>query len=367
MKTGIITFHASHNYGSMLQAYALQQTILSLGHECEIINFRTQQQKRFYRPFYRKSLLRSKVKALLYPRLAINDRRKWRLFERFLNDKYHLSAKEYSTFDQLREVKLDYDAIICGSDQIWNTLCFDHNPAFFLGFTDNAKKTAYAPSMGPMPESAVDHRFDPEIRDALQSFSHISVRESATADRIEAITGKRPPVVLDPTLLLSTADWDAIVPTKHPHPRDYIFFYSPSYDDSALEATIKLAEQWGVDIIVSQSNINKYRCRNKRIKFKTAIGPVEFLSLIRNARLVMGTSFHAVVFSILFARPFYAVGGMRDSRISTLLSATGLQQFSEQPEALNESKATAAIAAGRERLAPLRQASLHFLRTALTE
>lgn len=46
MKTGILTFHASHNYGSMLQAYALQQTVLSLGHECEIINFRTERQDR---------------------------------------------------------------------------------------------------------------------------------------------------------------------------------------------------------------------------------------------------------------------------------------------------------------------------------
>jgi hypothetical protein len=367
MKTGIITFHASHNYGSMLQAYALQQTVLSLGHECEIINFRTLRQKTFYRPFYRQNLLRSKVKALLYPRLAINDKRKWRLFERFMKENYHLTAAEYATFDQLRDAQLGYDAIICGSDQIWNTTCFDHDPAFFLGFTDNAKKIAYAPSMGPVPESAIEHRFDNDIRDALESFSHISVRESATADRIEAITAKRPPVVLDPTLLLTPDEWDALVPAKRTHPKDYIFFYSPSYDDSALEATIKLAEQWGIDIIVSQSNISKHRRRNKRIKFKTAIGPVEFLSLIKNAQLVMGTSFHAVVFSILFARPFYAVGGMEDARISTLLSATGLQQFAKLPEELNDTKATAAILAGRQRLEPLRQASLQFLRTALTE
>lgn len=367
MKTGIITFHASHNYGSMLQAYALQQTVLSLGHECEIINFRTQRQKKFFRPFYRKSLLRSKVKALLYPRLALNDRRKWRLFERFLNDKYHLSAEEYSTFDQLREAKLDYDAIICGSDQIWNTMCFDHDPAYFLGFTDNAKKTAYAPSMGPMPESAVEHRFDNGIRDALQSFSHISVRESATADRIEAITGKRPPVVLDPTLLLSTSDWDAIVPTKRPHPRDYILVYTPWYDNDVMAEAAILAERWNIDVVVTQSAYSHLWMNNSHFHFLNAVGPIEFLSLIRNARLVMGTSFHAVVFSILFARPFYAVDGMQDSRISTLLSATGLQQFAEQPEALNESKAAAAIAAGRECLASLRQASLLFLRTALTE
>lgn len=49
MKVGILTFHASHNYGSMLQAYALQQTVLKLGHECEIINLRTAVQKSMYK------------------------------------------------------------------------------------------------------------------------------------------------------------------------------------------------------------------------------------------------------------------------------------------------------------------------------
>lgn len=29
-RVGIITFHAAHNYGSMLQAYALQQTISNM-------------------------------------------------------------------------------------------------------------------------------------------------------------------------------------------------------------------------------------------------------------------------------------------------------------------------------------------------
>lgn len=367
MKTGIITFHASHNYGSMLQAYALQQTVLSLGHECEIINFRTLRQKQFYRPFYRFHRIRSKVKALLYPRLAINDKRKWHLFERFMKENYHLTAAEYATFDQLRDAQLGYDAIICGSDQIWNTMCFDHDPAFFLGFTNNAKKIAYAPSMGPIPESAVEHRFDNDIRDALESFSHISVRESATADRIEAITAKRPPVVLDPTLLLTPAEWDALVPTKRPHPKDYILVYTPWYDRNVMIEAAQIAEKENLDIIITQGTNFRPWNKNPRFHFLNAVGPIEFLSFIKNAKLIMGISFHAVVFSILFARPFYAVGGMEDARISTLLSATGLQQFAKLPDELNDTKATDAISAGRQRLEPLRQASLQFLRTALTE
>ena len=45
MKIGILTFHASHNYGSMLQAYALLHVIMGMGHDCKIINLRTDVQK----------------------------------------------------------------------------------------------------------------------------------------------------------------------------------------------------------------------------------------------------------------------------------------------------------------------------------
>ena len=77
MKVGIITFHASHNYGSMLQAYALQQTVLRLGHECEIINLRTSIQKRYYLPFLLQPGKRKKAKAIIHPILAIDDVRKY--------------------------------------------------------------------------------------------------------------------------------------------------------------------------------------------------------------------------------------------------------------------------------------------------
>ena len=54
INTATITYHASHNYGSMLQAYALQQTLLGLGYSNRIINLRTTRQKEMYsRPWDR--------------------------------------------------------------------------------------------------------------------------------------------------------------------------------------------------------------------------------------------------------------------------------------------------------------------------
>lgn len=63
-KIGIITFHASHNYGSMLQAYALQQTVLGMGLDCEIINFRTNIQTEHFKPPLCVELFKERLKDL---------------------------------------------------------------------------------------------------------------------------------------------------------------------------------------------------------------------------------------------------------------------------------------------------------------
>lgn len=126
MKVGIITFHASHNYGSMLQAYALQQTVLRLGHECEIINLRTSIQKRYYLPFLLQPGKRKKAKAIIHPILAIDDVRKYWKFEKFLKDKYILSPRTYSTAEALKEDCLDYDFFISGSGHFRSLVVFQY-------------------------------------------------------------------------------------------------------------------------------------------------------------------------------------------------------------------------------------------------
>lgn len=47
-KIGIITFHSAYNYGSVLQAFATQETVRSLGYAPEIINYRLAEQKKIY-------------------------------------------------------------------------------------------------------------------------------------------------------------------------------------------------------------------------------------------------------------------------------------------------------------------------------
>ena len=77
--------------------------------------------------------------------------KKFNLFEEFLSNHYKLSDKEFLSLSELSEAKLPYDVIISGSDQIWNTYCFDFDWAYFLPFAKSAHRVAYAPSLGPTP------------------------------------------------------------------------------------------------------------------------------------------------------------------------------------------------------------------------
>ena len=69
MKVGILTFHAAHNYGSMLQNYAFQQVLIKLGYHPETINFRTPVQKEMYdyfKPFHKLLNKKRLVYTLMY-------------------------------------------------------------------------------------------------------------------------------------------------------------------------------------------------------------------------------------------------------------------------------------------------------------
>lgn len=364
-KVGIITFHASHNYGSMLQAYALQKTVEALGYNCEIINFRTKRQKKIYRPLPLELRLLSVLKNIRFPKLAFNDLRKHRLFEEFIHEYLKVTNAEYSDLQQLREANFDYDAYISGSDQIWNTYCYDYDPAYFLDFVKgSAKKIAYAPSMGPRPETDVKTNNDSSIKKYLSFYNALSVREEGTADRIERITGIRPTVCLDPTLLLSREDWYSLTDNVSHIQGDYILLYTPFYDEQMYDKALDLAEKHNLRVIVTLPN-SCFRFRNKkRMEFYTSVGPKEFLTLIKFSRFVVCKSFHAVVFSIIFSRPFYAVNGMNDSRVVNLLKRTGLEKSAEYPENLdfeNDILTKALVS-----LKPDKDTSIRFLQNALS-
>ena len=171
MKTGLITFHAAMNYGSALQAYALQKYLEGRGHDVEIIDFRSLAQRRLYpAPVCLNSVYNAKQTLR---RLASGwdtigfMRRKRMAFSRFMNEQMNLTSCRFGSGRQLRRHDWSsYDMLVSGSDQIWNPSAIDFSLAYFLDFAESTQaqersclsgcsrgpcKVAYAPSAGPAP------------------------------------------------------------------------------------------------------------------------------------------------------------------------------------------------------------------------
>lgn len=330
-KVGIITFHASHNYGSMLQAYALQQVILGMGYNCEIINFRSIVQKELYKPIFMKGTVYGRlVGFVIEAAYALGILKKYRLFEKFLKEDLILSSKEYTTLKDLKNADFSYDYYISGSDQIWNVQACDFNYAYFLPFVKSGKRIAYAPSMGP--NLSIDKCGDiDKILKLIRKYDAISVREIDGTKYIENICNKPVATVLDPTLLLYSEKYDKLIDDKPLIKGEYVFIYSPwNCNESVYEMAYSLGKKYNKKVVISQGLRNKHEMLKwgRKLNIYAAVGPKEFLNLCKNASIICCDSFHAVVFSILFKKCFFVLDGMNDNRISTLLRITNLQSRS---------------------------------------
>ena len=153
MRIGILTYHAAHNYGSMLQAFALQSLLEQRGFNVRILNLRKSIQKKVYAQTLDIKHPKSFIYRLLKnPVDSVNCQKKWSKFERFIRENLNVT-KECKDVQEVRTLisKDSYYAFVVGSDQIWNTACLDFDNSYLLPFEGNFKKVAYAPSMGPKP------------------------------------------------------------------------------------------------------------------------------------------------------------------------------------------------------------------------
>lgn len=327
MKIGIITFHASFNYGSMLQAYALQTFLERMGNDVEIINFRSQRQKNMYPKPLRfssyQSFKQSVKRILLEPSSISHLYKKWHLFDEFFNTHLHIT-KEYNTEEELEKANLKYELLITGSDQIWNTDCGDYSDAYFGNFVDSTiPKIAYSVSMGPHPETK-----DPNYyKTVVKNFRAISAREKRTKDFLESNNiYKGVEVVVDPTMLLNKENWNKLIGDKPLIDDDYIFYYTPFGPNyQFLDEAVEIAKKKNLPIICDNSYWPRSLRHYPTVTPYSAVGPIEFLNLIKNAKVVCGGSFHLMIFSIIFGKEFYSIGGDVDSRVQNLARLAGVE------------------------------------------
>lgn len=308
MRIGILTFHNADNYGAVLQCYALQEMlkILCPNDEVRVIDYKNSLVERSYRVLGLRRRPLINITQFLYAHAMMRKRRQFGKFrEEFLN----IGAARFN----------EYDAIIFGSDQIWNAEITGGDLSYFgKGF--QGTKIAYAASDGGEISSA-----DDETRGLLSGFLAISCREKSLSQRICAITGRDDiQTVCDPVFLRTRQQWQEFA--RMPEERGYVLAYKVSESvrfDSEAEF---LGRQFGKQVvqIVYVRSLKKMFCR--RQKFMECLSPQQFVGLFALADFVLTTSFHGTAFSLIFGKPFFVLAiGSRSERITDLLDRLGLR------------------------------------------
>lgn len=321
MKIGIVTITDLTNYGNRLQNYAMYHLLLH-NFQCKTVSLTSNKDRRFCNGNY-KVWLKERIAgvACRFPTWA--EKRFGTQITRYENfrkwNKLIPSKIYYECAMIPAKIEKEFDYFIVGSDQIWNYHFSSQNFAdYFLKFTEPDKKHAVSGSFGV--ECIPDEWKDTYI-EGLKDFKNISVRENAGQAIIKDLLGIDVPVLIDPTMMLSREEWLQV--SKKPRvdcSKPYILKYYLGDE----------AEEEKIDNWAKQNGYEVYELLNDKIPELYSAGPGEFISLISNAALVCSDSFHCIVFSIIFEKPFlvYARRGSENymtSRLDTLLGKFGFQ------------------------------------------
>lgn len=326
----VLTFHRAHNHGSVLQAYALQRFVQNLvcGHnygvDYHLMDLHTRFQESFYsviKPWSNpKNVVKNIIALLHYKALC----KRHQAFEKFIKDEFNVTPRYYNA-EELKRNPPKADYFITGSDQIWNVRAQDFSEAYYLPFVVSGKRISYAASFGPLK---IDwDKYDKAgIAKLLSLYDVISVRETGSADNVEALLGKRPEVHVDPTFLLTVDEWREVQSSANYKGGKYILLYCLEPSKQQLKWANTIGRNLGLPVVVTRYN-NKNDWFNPFVHLY-ASGPRDFLSLVDHAALVLTGSFHGTAFSIIYHKPFYVFNGLTDNRISSILTRTDLQDRS---------------------------------------
>ncbi len=317
MKVGICTLHAVHNYGAALQALGLQTAIEELGHSVEFIHYLPDSMVRMNRRDVEVRNLKSLAKWLQFKLLGSAFRRRYQRFESFRDVNLKLSPR-ISAKDDLFGRDWEYDAVIAGSDQIWNIEQV-FSPIQFLQFVrDPIRRVSYAPSFGV---EAITDRHDETLRKVLERFDHISVREDSGRRKIKNLIGVDVPVVLDPVFLNPREYWESVA-HKPAIDGPFMVFYSLELTSELQKLVTRIARERGYRIVIlgkAGATILRERC-----SLRIDAGPAEFLGFIQAAEMVVTNSFHASAFAAIFETDLVVYPHKtRNTRMEHLLSISG--------------------------------------------
>lgn len=332
MKVGLLTFHCSQNYGATLQGYALQEVLKELGHEVETIDYRP---NFLVYPLYPKYLVATRNIPKLLEHLffaTVSGLKRRKIFELFIKQNFNLSKRVNRDF-----LPEPYEAVVIGSDQIWNLAITKGDTKYFADFGGEKGEKRYIAYAASMEAQELTPSKEQICKRCIPYFDAIGVRERNLLSLVQPLTKKKLHHVVDPALLISPRVWKDMA--KVPEREKYVLLYQVRYDKNARVFAKKVADSYGVELVEIACTPQVERENGICVLHEAT--PEEFLGWIQNATCVVTSSYHGLIFSLVFEKEFYSLhlGDGADSRSGLLLEEVGLNdrdvtvdsQLTEQP------------------------------------
>lgn len=329
MEIGIFTFWSSKdNYGQILQSFALQYFLnLQENINAEVIRYYSTKESLLTR-------LKTSIKQILLRICPIIDRRlalkynkiQERSFDTFKCKYINYSKSIYYGRNELNKNVQKYDVLIAGSDQVWSMMLDNpQNSVYFLDFGNRKqKRISYAASFGlrTYPKELKE-----KLKIQLARFSAISVREK---DGVSICNdcGCTAIQVFDPTLLLDKEVYLPFILSSRKEPYTFLYILNVSKDDvfwNKIRFCIKTNKILGTTASGYTSDqviLDGVEYENSTIH--------QWMSNIAYADTVITTSFHGVVFLIIFQKDFIFIPlkgkyAQSNNRVFDLLSKIELE------------------------------------------
>lgn len=318
MNIGILTFHNAHNYGAVLQAYALKKFLQKKYKNVSVIDYKNETLNQKYQlnqqliigkkdivfPWRWKKVFQRK-KMMNYSRQQWEAQ--WYAFEEFINTEILGKTNNDVIFD-------NYDVIIFGSDQIWEKKATNgYDLIYFGAFRFNGKKISYAASM---TDSIIEKKDVVFFKNYLSDFFKLSVREESVAKMLSELLNRTVDVMIDPSFLIDKTEYYEIMDKEFVPCKDkYILAYYVSENMDMSMYVRNLAKANNLKVV----EIHYYDLPelDKTYQYSN-LGPRQFLKCFEDAEFVVTNSFHGTAFSIIFEKQFYAYY-LNNNRVESLL------------------------------------------------
>jgi len=336
MKIGIVTLPFIWNYGGILQTFALQTALKKLGHEAVTIN----RNSKIIIPLRMKILSFGKRSLLSYIFQKKVVVRTWPLKNeirilRQNTDKFidkHITVTELLRNEKefYRLGKYNFEAYICGSDQVWRPRYSPNIENHFLGFLpedSSVKRIAFAASFG-VDEWEYTTAETEVCKRLVKKYNAISVREDSGVELCEKHFGVKAKQVLDPTLIIPKEEYVKLVEKDRISKNtgtllNYVLDQSPE-KQKMIDTVAKALELKTFSTMPKSDFATAGKNRIEECIFPPV---TDWIRGFMDAEFVITDSFHGTAFSIIFNKPFIAIGNAKRgiTRFTSLLNTLGLE------------------------------------------